>query len=199
MKMSNGLNFADKLKFDNIDTVTPDKVILEIIEQLKTITHGLVIGKVEPYDGHIFSYKRESSMLAVARALGTSGEMVDIQNDLGEIGYKSYKYEFYVTSALVDTYKYRVMFIKYGVGNYPVKIVLSQGIANELSYSDNADFIFEYDNRDEFENFIYNVLNSEKMISVLQELINSTTQFISEQGTNNHESISENISSEEDS
>lgn len=167
------LDIKGKLKFDADDLTSPDMTIAEIGTQLESVTNGLVKGIVNSYDGPIESYNFSSGMAALIAALGTStSQKYDIQNDLGEIGYKSLKYEFYLTSSIFPNYKFRVMFFEYGLGGYPVKIVLEQGLADEILKKEGADYIFEVPAQNELKNLVISILNSEKAIRVMQGLIN---------------------------
>ena len=110
-------------------------------------------------------------MASLVAALGTS-QKYDIQNDLGEIGYKLFKFEFYLTSSKLPNYKFRVMFFEYGLGGYPVKIILEQGLADEIFKRENADYIFEIQTKAELENTVTQILASNRALKVIQGLIN---------------------------
>ena len=60
---------------------------------------------------------------------------------------------------------------------YPVKIVLEQGIADEIFEKENANYIIEYETKTELENVIVNILKTKKVIKVMQELIYATKRF----------------------
>ena len=60
---------------------------------------------------------------------------------------------------------------------YPVKIVLEQGIADEIFKKENANYIIEYETKNELENVIINILKTKKVIKVMQELIYATKRF----------------------
>lgn len=169
--MSEKLDIKNKLKFDATDLSSPDKTIAEIGTQLETVTNGLVKGIVNEYDGPIESYNTLSGMASLVAALGTS-QKYDIQNDLGEIGYKLFKFEFYLTSSILPNYKFRVMFFEYGLGGYPVKIVLEQGLADEIFKREDADYIFEIPTKNELESTVADIVASNRAIKVIQGLIN---------------------------
>lgn len=169
--MSEKLDIKSKLKFDATDLTSPDKTIAEIGTQLETATNGLVKGIVNEYDGPIESYNVLNGMASLVAALGTS-QKYDIQNDLGEIGYKLFKFEFFLTSSKFPNYKFRVMFFEYGLGGYPVRIILEQGLANEIFKREDADYIFEMQTKSELENTVTNIVTSNRAIKVIQGLIN---------------------------
>lgn len=170
--MSEKLDIKDKLKFDASDLISPDKAISEIGTQLESATNGLVKGIVSEYDGPIESYGVLSGMASLVAALGTSSQKNDIQNDLGEIGYQSFKFEFYFASSKLLNYKFRVMFFEYGLDFYPVKIVLEQGLADEILKQEDADYIFEIQTKKELEDIVANIVTSDRAIRVIQGLIN---------------------------
>ena len=101
----------------------------------------------------------------------------DIQDNLGTIGYQNFKFEFFVKAPKIENYKYRILFFEYGIGMYPVKIVLEQGIADEIFKKENANYIIEYETKTELENVIVNILKTKKVIKVMQELIYATKRF----------------------
>ncbi len=169
--MSEKLDIKSKLKFDVADLTSPDTTIAEIGAKLESMTNGFVKGVVNKYDGPIESYDVLSGMASLVVALGAT-QKYDIQKDLGEIGYTSFKFEFYLTSSKLPNYKFRVMFFEYGLGGYPVKIVLEQGLADEIFKRENADYIFETQTKNELEDTVANILASKRALKVIQGLIN---------------------------
>ena len=77
----------------------------------------------------------------------------------------------------MKNYKYRILFFEYGIGMYPVKIVLEQGIADEIFKKENANYNNWIWNKNELENVIINILKTKKVIKVMQELIYATKRF----------------------
>ena len=118
-----------------------------------------------------------STFASIASALGTLPVHRDIQDNLGAIGYQDYKFEFFLTASNIENYKYRVLFFEYGIGMYPVKIVLEQGIADEIFKKENANYIIEYATKAELENVILNILKTKKVTNVMQELIYAMKRF----------------------
>lgn len=55
---------AMEFNFDLVDRFTPDKVIEDKLKELGEVTKGYVEGKIESYEGHIFSYdyKRKNGL-----------------------------------------------------------------------------------------------------------------------------------------
>ncbi len=169
--MSERLDIKSKLKFDVSALTNPDITIAEIGTQLESVTNGLVKGIVNEYDSPIESYNTLNGMASLVAALGTS-QKYDIQNDLREIGYQLFKFEFYLTSSKLPNYKFRIMFFEYGLGGYPVKIVLEQGLADEIFKKENAEYVFEIQTKNELEDTVTNILASKRALKVIQGLIN---------------------------
>ena len=175
--MSYDFNFDGILNYDDDQAVSPDTVIAELGNQLEKATNGFIKGVVREYNGPIESYDQMSAFASIASALGTSLVHRDIQDNLGEIGYQEYKFEFFLTTSKLEDYKYRVLFFEYGIGMYPVKIVLEQGIADEIFKKENEDYVVEYATKTELENVILNILKTKKVTKVMQELIYAMKRF----------------------
>lgn len=170
--MNNSIDFTDKLDFSNIDLTPPDKVIKEILDKLPKLTRDIVFGAITEYDGDIVSHASGSvsSIFAALSAPVVSEGYVDIQQHLGKQGAKDKKFECYLYTSVFKEYKYRMFFMKYGIANYPVQFTLEESIARDIQGS-GANYVFSFNNRKEVENFLYEILNSQKVIGVMQELI----------------------------
>lgn len=175
--MKYDFDLEGKLNFDDVEITSPDKVISEIGQQLTEATKGFIKGEVREYDGFIESYDQLSAFASIAATLGTSVVRKDIQEKLGAINFESFKFEFFLTTPKLDSYKYRILFFEYGIGNYPVKLVLEQGIADEI-FGEDANYVIEYATKEELENVISNILKSKKVIKIMQDLINATHRII---------------------
>lgn len=167
--MSNKFDFSGKLDFSDIDLTAPEKVIGEILSQLPEATNDIIHGKIQPYNGAVFSYKKVG-IYGIAEALGTTEKTVDIQHDLGKIGQETHKFECFLYTPEYEKYKYRVFFAKYDLSNYPVSIILDESVANSISAS-NSGYVYTCNTREELETLIYKVFASKRIITVMQELI----------------------------
>lgn len=163
------LDFTGKLDFGDIDLTEPDKVIDEFLTQLPEVTNGIICGKIEPYGGEVFSY-RKKGLSGLSEVFGTVGEKVDIQNDLGKIGQDTHKFECYLFTPEYEKYKYRLFFVKYDIAHYPVSIILDESIADSISETKSG-YIYTCMAREELEDLIYKVFSSKRIIVVMQELI----------------------------
>lgn len=166
------LNLRNKLNFANTNKTAPYIIIKKFADQIEKETKGMIKGAVEVYDGPVDSYIPSTFLSVVQDTLAKPMKKIDIQESLGKQGEALIQYEFYLSTPVFEQYKYRICFIQYNMANYPVKIVLEQSVADELNLQgDNSNYIFSCDNWAEFENLITKVIYSEKIISIMQELI----------------------------
>lgn len=155
-------------------------VMSDICNELEKITKGFVVANVREYDGKIESYDTMGAMAALAASLQTSMR-IDIQDKLGVIEETSFKYEMYLTANQIENYKYRVMFVGYGIAGYPVKVVLEQDIADELNNKEDSGYIYTIDSKTEFEELLVSVFNSKTMQKIIQNLITASNRKLLEQ------------------
>lgn len=170
--MSSEIKLEDSLSFDNVDMSAPEKIVSEMCNQIKSQTRDYIQGTVQAYEGHIESYTREG-FGSITVALSSNKE-VDIQNNLGKVGYEEHKFEFYLSAIALPQYRFRLMFFSYGIGGYPVRIVLEQSIADEIFQRSNGQYIIECNSMDDLKNTVIRVLNSKRVIRIIQELINAS-------------------------
>ena len=161
--------------------IPPEKILEDQCEFLKEVTGGKVIAKVSPYSGPTenYSYIKKSFFDVfndVFKSLGTKSQSanneritVNIQEDLGNIGdvpNMYFAYEFFITSPSTPNYKFRIMFLTYTAGQYPIGIVLDNEIAIELNSLQNI----VCENEDNFKNTVKNIINSNKVKKVINTL-----------------------------
>lgn len=164
--MDKKLDITNKLDFNDIDLTAPNDVVQQIIKELSSVTNNIVHGKIKEYDGHVVSYTKPG-LSGIAEALGTVSTRVDIQEDLGRSGIEEYKYEFYLFTPKHKYYKFRVCFLRYYTGNYPVTITLEENVAKSISSNN----IIKCNSRVQLEETIYKILNSKYVIEIMQEII----------------------------
>ena len=142
----------------------PDEIIKAQCEYLEQRTSGIIVAKVADYDGPIHSYDT-----SIGNALYNPYENeYDVQKDLGNIPESRFTFEFFITSTSTPNYKYRIMFLSYAIPFYPVDIVLDEAIAMELNINDN--YIYCNTQKD-FELLLKNILNSKKIVSIINSLL----------------------------
>lgn len=157
-----------KLNFDNVDTTPPNDIVQGLAAQVNEATKGMVSCEVKSYTGFLDSYETLSLVGLLDFAKPKSH---DVQDDLGAIGYEYKKFELLLTASILPHYMYRLLLFGFGIGGYPVKLVLEQGVAEAIQ-APNYTVIAK--NRNELVKIISNVLTSSKSIEVMQDLINAT-------------------------
>lgn len=167
--MDNKFDFSNLLDFTETDLTAPDKVIEEYLSELPSVTNNIISGKIEPYNGPIYSYTQKG-LSAITAALGNVDKRIDIQDSLGASGETVQKFECYIYTPVYEHYRYRLFFMKYGVAHYPATLVLEESIARSVSLS-NSSYIYECDNRSELEQLIEDIFTSKRVINVMQEII----------------------------
>lgn len=162
---------AKKLNITDVDVKPPYLAVKDIADKVENETQGYLKCVVQSYNGPIESY--EMSLLG-----GLSGlldvrkpQRHDIQEDLGPIGYEYQNFELFVTSVKLPHYKFRILLFGYGIGGYPVKVVLEERIANSVHL---PSYIVSAKDRNELNDITYKALTSPKTIEIMQDLINAT-------------------------
>lgn len=186
------LDLSGKLNFHEIDLSSPAKVIEEILAQLPEQTNNIIYGIIKTYDGQL-----ESSMANIQKAIASLAKTsidVNVQDKLGAIEEKKQKYECYIYTPIYEHYKYRIFFVQHGIDNYPVKVYLEESVARSIDPEKEGVYIYLCDNKEELEQLIADVFTSDKMISVMQEIIRIYQAKKAEEGS---ASDSEDTESEE--
>jgi len=161
------MNSLWEKEFVPLEMETPQDIIENQCSLLNKQTNGQVIAKITEYHGPITSYiKKGFSSLSTIFA----DKEVNIQDELGDVSEGDFTFEVFITSASTPNYKYRIMFIQFGIEFYPVKIVLDETIATEL----NKETQIECNNQNEFETLLKGILNSKKLEKVISALLSIT-------------------------
>ena len=158
--------------FELLDTDTPEVVIKNSLKQIEEATRGYVCGRIEKYDGPVRSYIKKSGIAAMIGSLQTNLETGSIQEDLGEQDKEKHRYEVFLIVKGLEHYRYRMMFVDYGAVSYPVMIVMNQDLA--LEYSGKWSDTFQIDSMKKLEEMMNKVINSETMLTLIQNLINES-------------------------
>ena len=146
---------------------TPHDIISEQCKYLSEMTDGKVIARIAPYKGDYKSYSK-SIELELAGRLFVQDNSFDVQNVLGDQQSK-FIYEFYITAKAAPKYKYRIMFVAFGISVYPVEVSLEKSIADEIGM-DKSEFTLS--SEEEVINLVGKVLGSERISAVVSNLIN---------------------------
>lgn len=94
-------------------------------------------------------------------------KMPNVQKNLGEVEDSKFVFEFYITSRATPNYKYRVMFIEYGIAFYPVTITLDETIAEEIKETTKI----ECQTQEVFEEKLEMILGSAKLEQIINNLL----------------------------
>ena len=157
--------------FSNEYTERPDEIVRKICDELSQASKEYAKVSISRYDGAVVSYNR----LGIAKALESLTTMnVDIQKDLGEIGDGEIKFETLITAPNIDNFCYRPFFMKYGIGGYPVKIIMEQTIADEVFGKEDSNYMVQCDNEEELKEIVIKVFNSSIIRELIQGIINET-------------------------
>ena len=140
----------------------PKYIVEEQCDELSKLTDGYVIGKIDTYDGPI---ENRGSVLAEAVAASFSSGF-NVQTELGEISENQFTYEFYISSKYTPQFKYRVLFLNYGISCYPLCIILDETIAKQIGMENKI----QWKNESEFTSVLSQILNSKKLQSVINNL-----------------------------
>ena len=166
---------AMEFNFDLVDRWTPDKVIEDKLKELGEVTKGYVEGKIESYEGHIFSYdyKRKNGLAGLNSLYQNAEETVhvNIQDKLGEQNNEEKKFEVYLKVKGIENYKYRMMFVEYGTVSYPATFVLNADIAAEYG-SGRRNTIVKLNSMLEIQELLNKIFESGMMTELIQNLIN---------------------------
>ena len=153
---------------DETSTPTPPEEIVESqCENLKNLTDGRVIAKIAVYYGQTSSYT-QYGFLGALRNLALAGEdrEVNIQEDLGDVGKSYFTFEFFISATSAPNYKFRILFLIYEIGYYPLKIVLDEKIAAGIGVEQNITCKSEED----FKDILGKILASPKVAKVVNSL-----------------------------
>ena len=167
--MSEELHISSMLDFSEIDLTAPNKVVEKMLAKLPEETKGMILGRVDEYDGPVVSYDRTSLAATVLKEM-QSAKHFDIQNELGKKGEQEEKYECYLCTPNSKNYKYRLFFMKYGLAKYPVQFTLDESIASYIEWL-SPNYVVDCNNRKEVEDLIRDIFHSRKIVTVMQELI----------------------------
>ena len=162
----------------NYEKMIPPRELIEkhFISVIKDRSHDYLFAEIKEYKGKIISYETTESSIGVLSTMVRQEKKVyhDIQNELGDINKEYCTFEVYIGSKYYENYKYRVMFIQYGLAGYPVKVVLADAISRDVIMSEIMDkpYIYQIKDMDMMNDLICKVLESKSFHSVMQEAIN---------------------------
>lgn len=158
----------------NEKIITPRDILQEQCEELARLTGNKIIARVAEYKGEYVNRTSKvltESLNALSNVFQSYDTGFDVQSVLGENGSDSedtFVYELYITSEKTPKYKYRAFIMHYGIGIYPVSIVLAKDIADELG-CENEYVSDVYEN--DFIGLLQKILGSLTVTSVVRKLM----------------------------
>ena len=162
--------------FDYKDKFKPDEIIKRILSQIDEVTRGYVSGHIEECDpklcGELLNLQNFSDIDFGKKIHNMFSEQNDIQKRLGEDGIKNYAFEVYLSVKNLEHYKYRMMFIKYSTISYPVKVIMEEKLARDISGQNK--YTFRINSMDDLEELMNKAITSSYMVSLIQSLINES-------------------------
>lgn len=176
------IDIKSKLDFSEIDLTAPNEVVKNIFNMIASETNDIIVGGVDEYTGPVESYYKEGGFQTIQKAVSQNSyeQYINIQDTLGPIGESINQYEAYLCTPVYKYFKYRLFYLQFGIAHYPVKVVLEQGIADEIDLE--GKYVVYCRSRRMLERLVQQVLNTNNAISVMQELIR-VHQIKSEQMT----------------
>lgn len=160
--------------FDVTDLKLPIECLNQFASLIEQATKSYVQGNVDSYSGSIYSEYDRSHNFSIDTSIFTNGRIIrDIQDALGAVSGKGIvKLEFYLSSKSLEDYKCRLMFVEYGLGGYPVTVVLEKNIASEIK--DETKVSSEYcicNSMQQFQNLLNLVYETKYLHDLLQSII----------------------------
>lgn len=155
-----------KKDFKKIPTKFPSQIAKDYCDELYDLTEQKVIAKVERYEKNIFNMTKVDPIIGLSAIalLKTSS----IEDNLGEVSEnEKFTYELYLTGTKTTEYKYRFAFVESGICPYPVKLAIDSDISKEL----NINKIVECANQEEYETLLKSILNSQRMVEIIEGLM----------------------------
>ena len=161
---------TSEFQFDLTNRKNPLSVLQDICEKFTASTRGYVLVQTEPYEGQIFTYRHKIFDNALSTVY--PGTEKDIQQDLGEIdGFDEKTYEVCFASKVMQHLKWRLMFIRHGLGYYPVTVVLQKDIAFDIEAEKTGNYVFTLNNEDELREFFEKVFITKTVKKFAQSVI----------------------------
>lgn len=151
---------------DKANLTLPKDIVQYQCDELSKMTKGLILGKIQEYDDPIDDYKTGIGISLPLKSVFEEKE-VSIQSDLGELSGNQFTYEFFITSKHTTNFVYRVFFLRYGISIYPLRIVLDETVAKEIGRNTKE----KCDSEEEFYTLLGEILNSDKIKTVVNSLL----------------------------
>lgn len=167
-----------KFNFD-IEIEDQPKEIIErvFVNTISESSRQLLKASVNSYSGPIRSYETtESSISVIANFTKEKTVYHDIQKELGELNRKYFTYELSIESVVLKSFKYRVLFLRYGEARYPATVVVADAISRQLDLNNTGDkpYVYIINKHEELEVLANAILNTKAFETMMQEAITAS-------------------------
>ncbi len=164
------------------DLQSPLDIVSDQCKELSKLFNERVIARVTEYDGPYRSteynglYNSEALSQAAQAMAETLSQITyskfDVQevmgdNITGDDYSNRFVYELFLTSKNTPKYKYRVFFMYYGIGMYPVGLTIQGDIAKEIGFDSEG---MQFENTQAFEDALAKILSSATLGKVVKNL-----------------------------
>lgn len=166
--------------FDFAVKETPKEILERVIVGcLYEASNHLLKASLKDYSGHIQSYETTEFSTAIAELTRERTVFHDIQRELGELKKKYYTFELVIESTILESFLYRVLFLRYGEECYPATVVVADAISRQLSLVElkskgDQPYIYEVRNPEEMEKLACAILNSRAFRNTMQQAITAS-------------------------
>lgn len=98
---------------------------------------------------------------------------------MGEVKKKYYTYELVIESTVLNSFLYRVLFLRYGEECYPATVVVADAISRQLGFFElkskgGQSYIYEVNNPDEMEKLANAILDTSPLKKTMQQAITAS-------------------------
>lgn len=174
----------EQFDFNAEGVVLPEDYLKEICKEIIKSTRNYIIPKVLRYKGIMYSVYDSSTALSFNANVLTKGTLkVDVQDSLGSVSGKDIKrFEFTLSSSVLEKYMFRVLIFEHGFGGYPVNVVVEKGIAAEINGNENANYFYKCQKYEDFKKLIDKIADSKYIHNLLQGIITESLLVEKENG-----------------
>lgn len=166
------MNIEDKLHFNLIDILSPEQVVNNFIENINKATQEYVTCVISNYDD-VNLKAMNSNLFSSLQNLTTSfDDQHEIQSNLGEIDSSDKNYEIYLKVKYLEHYKYRLFFLGHSEISYPATIYLQKDLSSACLKQGKC--IYTCETMNSLEDILEQILSSDYLIKLLQNLINES-------------------------
>ena len=167
------VNIEGKLRFDDSCSRFPQDIVKEYSSVIKEQTRGFVQLNVDMYNEELDG-DGLPSLTSSLRAVFALTHTVDVQDKLGDVNRERTRYEVCFGSGILDKYKYRIMFLEYGIGGFPVKLYIAREIVQSINRDMEINIVQVIPDEDSLKHLMDTILSCSLSVQLMQEIINAS-------------------------